>query len=79
MFSMGPQELVVLCVIGVLLFGRKLPEVGRSLGKSIVAFKQGLMGTSDDVESLPPDRSPESPRPPERMAAGPKFEEAAMN
>ena len=37
--SLGTGEIIVLLIIGVLLFGRKLPEVGRYLGKGIVEFK----------------------------------------
>ena len=37
-FNLGAQEMVILLIIGVLLFGRKLPEVGRYLGKGIVEF-----------------------------------------
>jgi len=65
----------------VLLFGKKLPEVGRSLGKGLVEFKRGLQGLEDDVhgslrqaEASPPP----AVRPPQRIAASaPKFEEPA--
>lgn len=40
----------VLLVIGLLLFGKRLPEVGRSLGQGIVQFKKGLKGIEDEVE-----------------------------
>ena len=46
--SMG--EWVVIAVIGLLFFGKRLPEVGRSLGKGIVEFKKGLKGIEDEVE-----------------------------
>ncbi len=55
MLGLGPQEIVLLCILGMLLFGRKLPEVGRSLGRSIVAFKQGLTGAEDDAEPSVPE------------------------
>jgi sec-independent protein translocase protein TatA len=41
----------VLLVIGLLLFGKRLPEVGRSLGKGIVEFKRGLKGIEDEIET----------------------------
>lgn len=47
----GWLELVVLGFVGVLIFGRRLPEVGRNVGKGIVEFKKGLSGISDQVES----------------------------
>lgn len=59
---LGPQEIVILLVLGVLLFGRKLPEVGRSLGKSIVEFKKGLGGyEEDDGQGLGVPRGPNPP------------------
>jgi sec-independent protein translocase protein TatA len=50
-FSPGPTEMIIILVIAVLLFGRRLPEVGRSLGKGIVEFKKGVRGIEDEVES----------------------------
>src|SRR5438552_2571585 len=47
--SMG--ELIVIAAIGLLLFGKRLPEVGRSLGKGIVEFKKGLKGIDEEVEN----------------------------
>jgi sec-independent protein translocase protein TatA len=42
MFGLGPMELMIVGVVAVLLFGKRLPEVGRSMGKSIVEFKKGM-------------------------------------
>jgi sec-independent protein translocase protein TatA len=42
------MELLVILVIGLLLFGSRLPSVGRSLGQGIVEFKKGLNGITDD-------------------------------
>ena len=80
MLGLGGMEWIILIVLGVLLFGRKLPEVGRSLGKGIVEFKKGLKGLEDEVDSssaaAPRAESPaEAPRPPQRIASpAPKFE-----
>jgi sec-independent protein translocase protein TatA len=46
----GIEEWLVIAFIGLLLFGKRLPEVGRSLGKGIVEFKKGLKGIEDDIE-----------------------------
>jgi len=45
----GPVELIVLAVVGVLIFGKRLPEVGKSLGKGIVEFKRGVAGVTDEI------------------------------
>lgn len=49
--NFGPLEIGAILVIGLLLFGKRLPEVGRSLGKSIVEFKKGVKGIEDEIES----------------------------
>jgi sec-independent protein translocase protein TatA len=80
-FGLGGMEILILVILGVLLFGRKLPEVGRSLGKGIVEFKKGLKGLEDEVEGSTAAASKveapvEVPRPPQRIAtAAPKFDE----
>jgi len=53
--SIGPTELVVIGLIALLIFGRRLPEVGRSLGKSFVEFKKGLKDTSDELKDIKSD------------------------
>ena len=50
----GPLELVIILIIAVLLFGRRLPEIARGLGKSLTEFKKGIneaKETSDDIVS----------------------------
>jgi sec-independent protein translocase protein TatA len=42
------MEMIVVMGVAVLLFGKRLPEVGRSLGKGIIEFKKGLRGIDDD-------------------------------
>ncbi len=44
------DQSAVLLVVALLIFGKRLPEVGKSLGKGIVEFKRGLKGIEDEVE-----------------------------
>lgn len=46
----GWAELMLLAAVGVLIFGKRLPEVGRSIGRSIVEFKKGIAGIEDDID-----------------------------
>lgn len=46
----GLTEWLVIGAIGLLFFGKRLPEVGRSLGKGIVEFKKGLKGIDEEIE-----------------------------
>src|SRR3979409_360984 len=84
--GLGAQEMIILLIIGVLLFGRKLPEVGRYLGKGIVEFKKGIKGLEDELDTTA-SAAPrietsvmEQPRPPQRvMTTAPKFEDSPTN
>ena len=51
----GPVELIIILVIAVLLFGRRLPEIARGLGKSITEFKKGVKETQDEVDDIVDD------------------------
>lgn len=45
----GPFEMLVILLVALLLFGaNKLPEIGRSLGKSISEFKKALQGKEEE-------------------------------
>jgi sec-independent protein translocase protein TatA len=49
MFGLGMMEVVVILVIGLFLFGHRLPDMARSLGKSLAAFKHEADNLRDDV------------------------------
>jgi sec-independent protein translocase protein TatA len=58
--SIGAPEMIFILVIVLLIFGAgRLPEVGRSMGKAITEFKQGLSG-SEDKQTLP-NAAPQPP------------------
>ena len=51
MFSLpGGMEWVVILLVGLMLFGRRLPDVARSIDKSIVEFKKGIREVKDDID-----------------------------
>lgn len=42
MFNMGPQELVIIGVLAVVMFGKNLPDVAKKLGRTYRDFRKGL-------------------------------------
>ena len=49
--NVGAPELIVILVIALIVLGpKKLPEVGRSVGKGMREFKESLAGNDDDDE-----------------------------
>ncbi len=46
----GPFELILLTGLGLLFFGKRLPDVGRSIGQTIVQFKKGLSEVQSEVD-----------------------------
>jgi sec-independent protein translocase protein TatA len=55
--NVGPWEIILLLLLALLLFGAKrLPEIGRSMGKGMREFKDSLSGDDkhdDDPAELP--------------------------
>ncbi|MHC4277030.1 MAG: Sec-independent protein translocase subunit TatA/TatB [Planctomycetota bacterium] len=52
MFGMpGGWEWLVILIVALLIFGKRLPDVMRSLGKGVVEFKKGIKGIEDDVDA----------------------------
>lgn len=54
--------LLVLAFIGLLIFGKRLPEVGKNMGRGIVEFKKGLSGIEDQLNPNTPSQPPPAAR-----------------
>ncbi len=47
----GPTGMIIIGIIAILLFGNRLPEVARSLGKGLAEFKKGIKGVEDEIHA----------------------------
>ena len=87
MFAFGPVEIMGLLILGVLVFGKELPEVGKTVGK----FIADLRGTARELQDTfhrplsggtgyhAPAPAYEPPKPPTRLApTAPKFSDDLM-
>ncbi len=76
----GGADWIAIALVALLIFGRRLPDVARSVGKSIVEFKKGIKDVKDDIEVKsriePPkeeaklERKPETPAEPTAKSKG---------
>lgn len=56
----GPWEIIAILAVIVLIFGsRKLPELAKAIGKSVVELKEGLKGSSGSDESATQNSEPD--------------------
>jgi sec-independent protein translocase protein TatA len=52
--NIGPMELVIVLIIALVVLGpKKLPEVGRSIGKGMREFKDSVSGVTSDDDDEP--------------------------
>jgi TatA/E family protein of Tat protein translocase len=60
MFDLGTQELIVIFIVAFLVFGpKKLPELGRTLGKGIRELKAAMRGVKESFEDAGADMTEE--------------------
>ncbi len=56
MFDLGTQELIVIFIVAFLVFGpKKLPELGRTLGKGIRELKTAMRGVKESLDEAGSD------------------------
>jgi sec-independent protein translocase protein TatA len=57
-FGIGATELIILLLVILVVFGpKRLPEMGRSLGKGMREFKDSIAGKGDDEDDEPGQRA----------------------
>ncbi len=77
MFDIGMPELIVIFVIILVLFGgKRLPEVGKSLGEAIKNFKKAMneieTHTTDEIKKTLPEGKPPEIKPEDKKDTTPK-------
>ena len=69
MGSLSIWHWIVIIVLAMLFFGgKRLPELGRSLGQSLVEFKKGLRGIDDETPKVGGGNQPSILPPPDDAA-----------
>ena len=89
MFGMGPLEIVVIGAIAVMLYGRRLPEVGRSFGRTLGDLRKQWttlareLDVTSQIDGRLPNRSPGRQRArydsDASLVASPRFEPPAAD
>ena len=54
--NIGPFEMLVILVVALLIFGGRLPEVGRNLGRGLSQFRKGVQDLKEEIEAEEPPR-----------------------
>lgn len=55
MWTPGVFELIIIAVIALLIFGRRLPEIARGLGRSLAELKKGVREAKDATDEIEND------------------------
>ncbi|MEK7865398.1 MAG: twin-arginine translocase TatA/TatE family subunit [Planctomycetota bacterium] len=63
-------ELILILIVALLLFGKRLPEVSRSVGKGIREFQKGMRGIEEEIRREVNTEPPAAPSPPPAPSDG---------
>ena len=55
--NLGAGEIIVIALIVLLLFGEKIPELMKGLGKGVRSFKEGMNNIENDIENSGTEKS----------------------
>lgn len=70
MFNIGPAEMIVILIIALIVFGpKRLPEIGRTVGKGLREFRRASQDIRDEFEGSLQDE-PETPAAEPAKSAG---------
>jgi sec-independent protein translocase protein TatA len=76
MFGIGPMEMLIVGIVAVILFGNRLPEVARSLGRSLTEFKKGMQEFEQEVKTSIYSDTPSRSAYQDRLPSPPRTEPA---
>ena len=82
--NVGPFELAIVLIIALVVFGpKRLPELGKSVGRGIREFKSSISGDHDDDDDEPQPQakieSAQPPPPPSESAQAEKADETVVH